>query len=38
LVLAILGDLYNRQLDFSALDNRPIPGTNNTDPRMVNIC
>jgi hypothetical protein len=32
LVLAILGDLYNRQLDFSALDNRPIPGTNNTDP------
>ncbi|HEX5153433.1 MAG TPA: RagB/SusD family nutrient uptake outer membrane protein [Parafilimonas sp.] len=32
LVLAILGDLYNRQLDFSALDNRPIPGTDNTDP------
>lgn len=25
LVLSILGDLYNRQLDFSALDGRPFP-------------
>lgn len=28
LVLSILGDLYNRQLDFSALDGRPIPNSN----------
>lgn len=31
LVLAILGDLYNRQVDFSALDGRPIPGSNDIE-------
>src|SRR3982751_1139221 len=31
LVLSILGDLYNRQVDFSALDNRPIPGSNDVE-------
>lgn len=31
LVLSVLGDLYNRQLDFSDLDGRPIPGSNPGD-------
>lgn len=32
LVLSILGDLYNRQLDFSALDNRLNPETRPNEP------
>lgn len=32
LVLSALGDLYNRQLDFTALDNRPIPETRPNEP------
>lgn len=32
LVLSILGDLYNRQLDFSALDNRIMPETRINEP------
>jgi hypothetical protein len=32
LVLSILGDLYNRQRDFSSLDGYPIPNTTNTEP------
>ncbi|MEJ7676971.1 MAG: hypothetical protein WKG06_03670 [Segetibacter sp.] len=32
LVLSILGDLYNRQLDFSALDNRPVPESRLNEP------
>ncbi|MFD0795114.1 RagB/SusD family nutrient uptake outer membrane protein [Mucilaginibacter litoreus] len=32
LVLSILGDLYNRQRDFSSLDGYPIPNTSDTEP------
>lgn len=32
LVLSILGELYNRQLDFSALDNRIIPESRSNEP------
>ena len=32
LVLSILGDLYNRQLDFSNLKGRPIPESNLGNP------
>jgi hypothetical protein len=31
LVLSVLADLYNRQLDFSSLDGRPIPESNSGD-------
>lgn len=31
LVLSVLGDLYNRQVDFTALDGRPIPESNSGD-------
>ncbi|MBE7172278.1 MAG: RagB/SusD family nutrient uptake outer membrane protein [Williamsia sp.] len=37
LVLSILGDLYNRQLDFSSLDGRPIPESNTGDPNNPDI-
>jgi hypothetical protein len=37
LVLAILGDLYNRQLDFSSLDGRPIPESNVSNPAAPDI-
>jgi starch-binding outer membrane protein, SusD/RagB family len=37
LVLSILGDLYNRQLDFSALDGRLFPGSNAGDPNNPDI-
>src|SRR5688572_13271188 len=37
LVLSILGDLYNRQLDFSALDGRPIPESNAGNPQSPDI-
>jgi hypothetical protein len=37
LVLSILGDLYNRQLDFSSLDGRPIPESNTGDPANPDI-
>lgn len=37
LVLSVLGDLYNRQLDFSGLDGRPIPETNTGDPNNPDI-
>src|SRR5678816_2471942 len=37
LVLAILGDLYNRQIDFSALDGRPIPESNLGNPGSPDI-
>ncbi len=32
LVLSILGELYNRQLDFTALDNRPNPESRPNEP------
>src|ERR1700754_2350362 len=32
LVLSIIGDLYNRQRDFSSLDGYPIPNTTDTEP------
>lgn len=31
LVLSILGDLYNRQLDFVSLDGRPVPESNDIE-------
>ena len=31
LVLSILADLYNRQLDFTSLDGRPVPESNGGD-------
>ncbi len=37
LVLSILGDLYNRQLDFTALDGRPIPESNLGNPSSPDI-
>ncbi len=32
LVLSILGELYNRQLDFTSLDGRPIPESRLNEP------
>ena len=37
LVLSVLGDLYNRQIDFTALDGRPIPESNPGDPANPDI-
>lgn len=37
LVLAVLGDLYNRQVDFSSLDGRPIPESNLGRPGTPDI-
>jgi len=37
LVLSVLGDLYNRQLDFSSLDGRPIPESRPTEPNNPEI-
>lgn len=37
LVLSILGDLYNRQLDFASLDGRPIPESNLSNPNNPDI-
>lgn len=37
LVLSILGDLYNRQLDFTALDGRPIPESRLDQPNNPDI-
>ncbi len=37
LVLSVLGDLYNRQLDFSSLDGRPIPESRLDQPNNPDI-
>lgn len=37
LVLAVLGDLYNRQVDFSSLDGSPIPESNQSNPGNPDI-
>jgi starch-binding outer membrane protein, SusD/RagB family len=37
LVLSILGDLYNRQLDFTSLDGRIIPESRSNEPNNPEI-
>src|ERR1044072_1752753 len=37
LVLSVLADLYNRQVDFTSLDGRPIPESNTGNPGVPDI-